>query len=135
MDERQTQILLALRQITEEVAAQHTLEKAIDILVQRIRAVTFADCCSLYLSDPFKKYLRLAATDGLEKTAIGKANLRIGEGLVGYVGQKQELVDLADAPSHPNFKYLPDIGEDEFFSFLGVPVTVSYTHLTLPTKA
>lgn len=122
MDERQTQILLALRQITEEVAAQHTLEKAIDILVQRIRAVTFADCCSLYLSDPFKKYLRLAATDGLEKTAIGKANLRIGEGLVGYVGQKQELVDLADAPSHPNFKYLPDIGEDEFFSFLGVPV-------------
>lgn len=122
MDERQTQILLALRQITEEVAAQHTLNKAIDLLVQRIRAVTSADCCSLYLSDPFKKYLRLAATDGLEKAAVGKTNLQIGEGLVGYVGQKQELLDLADAPSHPNFKYLPDIGEDEFFSFLGVPV-------------
>ena len=122
MDERQTQILLALRQITEEVAAQNSLEKAIDILVQRIRAVTSADCCSLYLTDPFKKYLRLAATDGLAKAAIGKANLRIGEGLVGFVGLKQELLDLADAPSHPNFKYLPDVGEDEFFSFLGVPV-------------
>ena len=122
MDEKQTQILLALRKITEEVAAQNSLEKAIDILVERIRSVTSADCCSLYLSDPFKKYLRLAATDGLSKNAVGKANMRIGEGLVGYVGQKQELLDLADAPSHPNFKYMPDLGEDEFFSFLGVPV-------------
>ncbi len=122
MDERQTQILLSLRQITEEVAAQNSLEDAINTLVVRIRNVTSADCCSLYLCDPFKKFLRLAATDGLEKTAIGKANLRIGEGLVGYVGAKQELLGLADAPSHPNFKYLPDVGEDEFFSFLGVPV-------------
>ena len=56
MDEKQTQILLALRKITEEVAAQNSLEKAIDILVERIRSVTSADCCSLYLSDPFKKY-------------------------------------------------------------------------------
>lgn len=31
-------------------------------------------------------------------------------------------MNLADAPSHPNFKYLPDVGEDEFLSFLGVPV-------------
>ncbi len=122
MDDRQSHMLLALRQITENVSVQSTLEDAMSLLVVSIRKATGADCCSLYLVDSFKKFLKLAATDGLSKQAVGKARLRIGEGLVGSVGEKQELIDLADAPSDPKFKYLPEVGEDEFFSFLGVPV-------------
>ena len=37
MDERQNQILFALREITEEVSAQSSLEKAVEVLVSRIR--------------------------------------------------------------------------------------------------
>ena len=122
MDERQSHMLLALRQITENVSAQSSLDEAIALLTVSIRKATGADCCSLYLIDGFKKYLKLAATDGLSKNAVGKARLRLGEGLVGSVGQRQELLDLADAPSDPKFKYLPEVGEDEFFSFLGVPI-------------
>lgn len=122
MDERQSQMLLALRQITENVTAQDSLEDAIALLVVSIRKATGADCCSLYLIDSFKNYLVLAGTDGLDKKAVGKARLHIGEGLVGFVGEKQELMDLADAPSNPKFKYLPEVGEDKFFSFLGVPI-------------
>lgn len=122
MDERQSQMLLALRQITENVSAQNSLEDAIALLVVSIRNATAADCCSLYLIDSFGKYLTLAGTDGLEKKAVGKARLRIGEGLVGSVGERQELLDLADAPSDPKFKYLPEVGEDKYFSFLGVPI-------------
>ena len=48
--------------------------------------------------------------------------LRFGEGLVGLVGKRNELLNLADAQNHPNFKYIPEIGEEEFRSFLGVPV-------------
>lgn len=122
MDERQSQMLLALRQITENVSAQDSLEDAIALLVVSIRKATGADCCSVYLVDSFKNYLVLAGTDGLDKKAVGKARLHIGEGLVGSVGERQELVDLADAPSDPKFKYLPEVGEDKFFSFLGVPI-------------
>lgn len=122
MDEKQSQILLSLRQITEEVAVQDSLESAVSLLVERIRKTTGADCCSLYLIDPFKRFLILTATVGLSKNAVGKASLKLGEGLVGYVGLTQKLVNLADARAHPSFKYLPDVGEDEFLSFLGVPV-------------
>lgn len=122
MDERQSQMLLALRQITENVSAQNSLEDAIALLVVSIRNATMADCCSMYLIDSSREYLTLAGTDGLEKKAVGKARLRVGEGLVGSVAQKQELMDLADAPSDPKFKYLPEVGEDKFFSFLGVPI-------------
>ena len=51
MDERQNQILFALREITEEVSAQSSLEKAVEVLVSRIRKAIGSDCCSLYICD------------------------------------------------------------------------------------
>lgn len=122
MDERQSELLLALRQITEAVASENSLEKAMNILVQQIRRATNADCCSLYFYESLRDRFRLRATDGLAQEAVGKATLKSGEGLVGVVGKRREMLDLADAFSHPNFKYLPDVGEDEYHSFLGVPV-------------
>lgn len=121
MEAKENSILQALRQIIEVVSLK-SFDEAIATLVVKIRQTMQTDCCSLYLLNARKSMLSLAATDGLSKDSIGKASLQIGEGLVGLVGQKQELVNLADAPSHPNFKYLPDVGEDEFLSFLGVPV-------------
>ncbi|MCK0535299.1 MULTISPECIES: phosphoenolpyruvate--protein phosphotransferase [unclassified Anaerobiospirillum] len=114
--------LQALRQITQEVSSEHDLKKAMNLLVQHIRQTTEADCCSLYLLDEFRKRYRLMATDGLSQQAVGKATLRQDEGLVGVVGTTSEILNLADASAHPNFKYLPDVGEDEYLSFLGVPV-------------
>ena len=122
MDERQSQMFMALRQITEEVAKKPDLEQAMETLVRRIREATLADCCSLYLYESLRDRFRLRATDGLSREAVGKVTLQSGEGLVGVVGKKRELLDLADAPSHPSFKYLPEVGEDEYMSFLGVPV-------------
>lgn len=122
MDGKENSILLALRQIISAVSLKSSFEEAIASLVEKIRSTMHTDCCSLYLLNARKTVLSLAATDGLSKESIGKASLQLGEGLVGLVGQKEELVNLADAPSHPNFKYLPDVGEDEFLSFLGVPV-------------
>ena len=114
--------LRALSQITQEVASEHDLTKAMALLVQNIRKTTDADCCSLYLFDGFRNRYRLVASDGLLQQAVGKVTLRADEGLVSVVGSTGELLNLADAPSHPNFKYLPEVGEDEYLSFLGVPV-------------
>lgn len=122
MDGRQNQFLQALRQITEEVSGEHDLYKAMALLVNRVRLTTAVDCCSLYLSDELRKCYKLLATDGLSQQAVGKVALKFDEGLVGEVGATREVLNLADASSHPSFKYLPDIGEDEYKSFLGVPI-------------
>jgi phosphotransferase system enzyme I (PtsP) len=45
-----------------------------------------------------------------------------GEGLVGLVAEREEPVNLEDAELHPNFQLLPDIGEEPFHAFLGVPI-------------
>ncbi len=114
--------LQALRQITEAVTGEKDIKKAMDILVHKIRFTTETDCCSIYLLDSFRKRYRLMATDGLSQSAVGKATLHFNEGLVGVVGTTGEVLNLADATNHPNFKYLPDVGEDEYQSFLGAPI-------------
>ena len=63
---------------------------------------------------------------------------RCGEGLVGLVASSAEAVNLSDAPSHPQFSYRPETGEDPYRSFLGVPVVRGgqvYGVLTVQNRA
>ena len=115
-------MLTTLRQIVESVTAAPSLFDAMHTLVQQTRAAMHVDCCSVYISEPQRRRYRLVATDGLSQDAVGKAVLPFNEGLVGLVGRREELINLADAPAHPSFKYLPEVGEDEFKTFLGVPI-------------
>jgi phosphotransferase system enzyme I (PtsP) len=62
------------------------------------------------------------ATEGLNPGLVGKVSLAPGEGLVGLVAEREEPVNLEDAELHPNFRLLPNIGEESFHAFLGVPI-------------
>ncbi|MBQ8708606.1 MAG: phosphoenolpyruvate--protein phosphotransferase [Succinivibrionaceae bacterium] len=115
-------MLTLLRKIIESVIAAPSLQEAMRNLVAKTKESLNADCCSIYLAEPKENRFRLASSDGLLAEAIGKTTLPYGDGLVGLVGRKLEPINLADAPAHPNFKYLPEVGEDCFRSFLGVPI-------------
>ncbi len=115
-------MLTLLRKIIESVIAAPNLHDAMHNLVVKTKESLNADCCSIYLAEPNEKRFRLVSSDGLSQDAVGKTVLQYGDGLVGYVGKKLEVINLADATSHPNFKYLPEVGEDCFHSFLGVPI-------------
>jgi phosphotransferase system enzyme I (PtsP) len=80
------------------------------------------EVCSVYLLDPDIHSHVLMASEGLKKEAVGHVSLGVGEGLVGLVAQHAEPVNLIDADKHPNYRYLPETGEEQFKSFLGVPI-------------
>ncbi|MEE2735848.1 MAG: GAF domain-containing protein [Pseudomonadota bacterium] len=44
------------------------------------------------------------------------------EGLVGFVGDRAEPLNLNDAQSHPRNRFIAGLGEEPFHSFLGVPI-------------
>ena len=44
------------------------------------------------------------------------------EGLAGLVAEQVKPVAVSDAPNHPRFKYFKESGEEEYHSFLGVPL-------------
>jgi phosphotransferase system enzyme I (PtsP) len=78
--------------------------------------------CSVYLFDADMGAHVLMASEGLKAESVGRVSLQTGEGLVGLVAKHAEPINLSDASKHPSFFYLQDTGEEEFNSFLGVPI-------------
>ncbi|QFU77494.1 phosphoenolpyruvate--protein phosphotransferase [Halioglobus maricola] len=115
-------MLETLRQIVQEVNAASDLGEALEIIVSRVRDAMGTEVCSVYLCDPGEERFVFRATEGLNKDQIGVASLMAGEGLVGTVAEREEPLNLENAENHPAFRFFPDLGEDAYHSFLGVPI-------------
>ena len=46
----------------------------------------------------------------------------VHEGLTGLVAEQVRPVAVEQVKNHPRFKYFPEVGEDPYQSFLGVPL-------------
>lgn len=115
-------MLKILRRIVQEVNAAQNLREALDIATRRIREAISSEACSIFLVDEERAEYVLMATEGLNKALINKARLKFGEGLIGLVGEREEPINLDDAPSHPRFRYYPEIGEEHYHACLGIPI-------------
>jgi len=115
-------MLNQLRGIVQKVNAARDLKSALDIIVSSVRLALKTQVCSVYLLDSDINSHVLMASEGLKQEAVGHVSLALGEGLVGLVAKHAEPINLQDAPLHPSFHYLQETGEEEYHSFLGVPV-------------
>lgn len=115
-------MLDTLRSIVQDVNSAPTFRHALDVIVARVREAMGTEVCSIYLVDPARDRFLFVATEGLNKDAVGHLYLERGQGLVALVGARAEPLNLEDATRHPNFHYLPEIGEEPFHAFLGVPI-------------
>src|SRR6202522_2640613 len=80
------------------------------------------DVCSAYLLEPDRNNLVLAATLGLHPRSIGTLRMPLHEGLSGLVAEQLIPIAVPDAREHPRYKYFKESGEEEYHSFLGVPL-------------
>src|SRR5215472_16800312 len=96
-----------------------TLMKLVALIARRFQT----SVCSAYLLEPDRANLVLAATLGLRPQCIGKLRMGIHEGLAGLVAELVRPVAVAEVKKHPRFKYFSEAGEDDYQSFLGVPLT------------
>jgi starch phosphorylase len=95
-----------------------TLMNVVALIAKRFDA----DVCSAYLLEPDRANLVLAATLGLRRECIGSLRMAVHEGLVGLVAEQVQPVAVEQARTHPRFKYFKEAGEDDYQSFLGVPL-------------
>lgn len=115
-------MLTRLREIVEKVAAATSLTDALEVLVNETCQAMDTEVCSIYLADNDRQCYYLMATRGLKKPRGRVVTLAFDEGIVGLVGRLAEPINLADAPSHPSFKYVPKVKEERYRAFLGVPI-------------
>src|ERR1700723_1424152 len=102
----------------EEGQPAETLMNVVALIAKRFDT----EVCSAYLLEPDRANLVLAATVGLRRECIGQLRMAIHEGLAGLVAEQVRPVAVEQAHTHPRFKYFPEAGEDEYQSFLGVPL-------------
>lgn len=110
-----------LRQLRHVMAEPGDGQQRLDQIVHVIATNMAAEVCSLYLRVG-QRQLELCATEGLRKDAVHRARLRVGQGLVGLIAARAQPYSTADAPNAPGFQYLPDVGEEIYSSFCGVPI-------------
>ena len=115
-------MLKTLQRIVQEVNSARTLDETLSIIVRRVRRAMKTDVCSVYLLDDDRQRYILMDSMGLKKESIKQVSLDTDQGLVGYVGMREEPVNLDDSTQHPNYVYLAETGEERFHSFLGVPI-------------
>jgi len=114
--------LLSLEEISRLVSQSGNPAETLTNIVRLIADRFKTDVCSVYLLEPDRSNLVLAATVGLRPESVGRVRMRLNEGLAGLVGETVSPLVVEDAPRHPRFKYFPEAGEDSYHSFLGVPL-------------
>ncbi|MGA2537001.1 MAG: alpha-glucan family phosphorylase, partial [Terracidiphilus sp.] len=95
-----------------------TLMNVVALIAKRFRT----DVCSAYLLEPDRSNLVLAASLGLHPRCIGSLRMPLNEGLTGLVAEQVLPVAVDDVTKHSRYKYFKDSGEEDYHSFLGVPL-------------
>jgi starch phosphorylase len=95
-----------------------TLTNLVALIAGRFKT----EVCSVYLLEPDRANLVLAATLGLRPQCVGTLRMALTEGLVGLVAEQVRPLAVERAKKHPRFKYFREAGEDSYQGFLGVPL-------------
>ena len=111
--------IIALTRIIQEVALVESPAEQVKLIVDSISKAIDIDVCSLYRFDE-KREMVLLASHGLQSSE--EIRLPAGKGLVGLVAKNRHVVNIADAPSHPDYFYVPQAKEENFNSFCGAPL-------------
>ncbi|APD88049.1 phosphoenolpyruvate--protein phosphotransferase [Alteromonas sp. Mex14] len=115
-------MLTTLKRIVQEISQISALDTALFRLASRVKQTLNVDSCSIYLADDEAQEFILKATDGLHPDAVEQVRIGFSEGLIGLVGQREEPLNIVNAPSHPRFKHYPEVKEEKYNAFLGTPI-------------
>ncbi|MBJ7535808.1 phosphoenolpyruvate--protein phosphotransferase [Rhodomicrobium vannielii ATCC 17100] len=110
-----------IRSLRAIMASASEPQAKLDSIVKVIASNMIAEVSSIYVRLPDES-LELFATEGLKKEAVHALRMNKGEGLVGLIADWGQPINLPDAQKHPSFSYKPETGEENYHSFLGVPI-------------
>lgn len=110
-----------LRRIIQEISSADHIERALNIVVQRVCETLNTDSASVYLTDSKGLNYILVASKGFQPN-IANISVATEQGLVGLVGRREEPISCENAQDHPLYHCIPGIGEESYHAFLGVPI-------------
>jgi phosphotransferase system, enzyme I, PtsP len=111
-----------LEDISTLILNSHDLGETLNNIVKLVAKRMGTEVCSIYLLEKPENILRLKATKGLARKAVGKVCLKKGEGLTGLVLEKCQVLTIQEPYKDPRNRYFRETREELYHSFLGIPL-------------
>lgn len=113
-----------LHRVARLATTARTWDELLETIVDETRDALHANVSSLYLLDRDGVHLTLAATNGLDRFQIGRAQVPFGEGVTGRVAAQLRPMVIPDVRQDPHFLWVRGIDQRRFVaSMLSVPLS------------
>jgi signal transduction histidine kinase len=114
--------LTFLAEVANLAASARTWDELMGTIIDRARAASRADVCSLYLMDRDGTGVTLAATNGLDQHAVNVARLRLGQGITGLVARERAPITTPDVKEDLRFAWIRGVDQVRLTSMCSVPL-------------
>jgi GAF domain-containing protein len=112
-----------LYEIIATVTSSLNLEEVLRAVVRLLSEASAVHACFVYLVDREGSRLELRAASEPYGNLVGRIALERGEGVAWWALDNRESVFIREnAVSDPRFKFVPELEEERFQSFVSVPV-------------
>ncbi len=110
--DREQKEIITLEEISMLASSDYDLDEVLRAVVVKTAKRLGVDICSIYLWDG--EHLVLRATHGLSQDAVGKARLKIGEGITGSAVEHRRPLLVEDISKDPRYRYFQETKEEQF---------------------
>jgi signal transduction histidine kinase len=120
--DRRLEELAFLHEIAQLATLARDWDELMRTIVDRTTVAMDVQVCSFYLSDRDRTRLTLAATNGLDRTQVGRVSLAFGEGITGRVAATREPIAVEDVTRDPRFSWVRGFDIEGLHAMLSVPL-------------
>jgi signal transduction histidine kinase len=121
-DDRRLRELAFLHEIAQLATLARDWDELMRTIVDRTTVAMDVQVCSFYMSDREQTRLTLAATNGLDRTQVGKVSLAFGNGITGRVAAGREPIAVDDVTRDPRFSWVRGFDIEGLTAMLSVPL-------------
>jgi K+-sensing histidine kinase KdpD len=121
-EERRLHELAFLHEIAKLATLARDWDELMRTIVDRTTAAMGVQVCSFYLADRDRTRLTLAATNGLDRTQVGRVSLAVGEGITGRVAAGRAPIAVPDVTRDPRFSWVRGFDIEDLHAMLSVPL-------------
>jgi len=110
--DREQKEIITLQEISMLASSDYNLDEVLKTVAEKTARRLGVDICSIYLWDG--EHLVLRATHGLSQDAVGKARLKIGEGITGSAVKEKTPLLIKDISKDERYRYFPETKEEQY---------------------
>ena len=114
--------LAFLHEIAQLATQARDWDELMRSIVDGTTAAMGVEVCSFYLADHERSRLTLAATNGLDRSQVGKVSLAWGEGITGRVAATRQPIAVEDVTQDERFAWVRGFDIEDLAGMLSVPL-------------